>query len=295
MASDFEHLEEQLREANEELNRRSGRPLIAAILTGLVIGAVVIVGVFVKPVLIPVATAAAVAGAAELANALRPTGRRVPRIPVIALAAVAPSAGYFLGAAGLWWTVLGGLAVVWVWRLVESALGIGRGGARGSLLRDLAAAALVIVYVIFLAAWSMVLHAEPQGEWWLLGCLVVVVANDTGAYVVGLNLGRHPMAPTISPKKSWEGFAGGIAASVIAGVLISTLLWQQPWWLGVVAGLLFLGTGTMGDLAESLIKRDIGIKDMSGWMPGHGGVLDRLDSVLVSLPFAFGLYLISAG
>jgi len=289
MAGDFESFESQLREANEELNRRSGRPLVAAIITGLVLGGAVMAGIFFKPVLVLVTAAATVAGASELANALRDTGRRVPRIPLIVAAVAGPPVGFWLGAGGLWLTALGGILLIAVWRLAEQGIPALRAPA-AAVGRDLAAAAFVVLYVPFLASWSMVLHARPQGEWWLLGCLVIIIANDTGAYVVGLNWGRHPMAPSISPKKSWEGFAGGIAASLVAGVLIAVLMWHEPWWLGIVAGLLFLGTGTMGDLAESLIKRDIGIKDMSGWLPGHGGVLDRLDSIVPSVVVAFGLY-----
>ena len=293
MAADFETFEAQLREANEEINRRSGRPLLAAVLTGLVLGGHVMTGIFFKPVMVIVAVAATVAGSSELANALRGTGRRVPRIPVIVVAIAGPPAGYWLGSAGLWAATLAGIAFVALWRIVEQVAPARRVGA-ALLVRDVLASTLVILYVTFLCSWSMVLHAQPLGEWWLLGCLIVVIANDIGAYAVGLTLGRHPMAPTISPKKSWEGFAGGIAASLVAGVLVATLMWQQPWWVGIIAGLLFLGSGTMGDLAESLVKRDIGIKDMSGWMPGHGGVLDRLDSIAPSLVIAFGLYALLA-
>ncbi len=289
MAADFETFEAQLREANDEITRRSGRPLLAAILTGLVLGGIVMAGIFFKPVMVLLATAATVAGSVELSNALRRIGRRVPRIPLVVVAVAGPAAGYWLGAWGLWLVTLAGIVVVVLWRIVEQASPGLRAGA-GALARDLVAGAFVVLYVTFLASWSMVVHAQPDGQWWLLGCLIVVIANDTGAYAVGLTLGRHPMAPSISPKKSWEGFAGGVAASVIAGVLVAMFMWQQPWWVGLIAGLLFLGTGTMGDLAESLIKRDIGIKDMSSWMPGHGGVLDRLDSLAPSFVVAFGLY-----
>jgi len=289
MAADFETFEAQLREANDEINRRSGRPLLQAILTGVVLGGLVIAGAFFKPILVLIAAAATVAGSSELANALRGIGRRVPRIPLIAVAVAGPAAGFWLGSGGLWLVILAGIGLVLAWRLVEQAWPRLR-VPTGELGRDLASAVFVILYVTFLCSWSMVLHAQPEGQWWLLGCLIIVIANDTGAYAIGLTLGKHPMAPKISPKKSWEGFAGGIAASLLAGVLVGMFMWQQPWWVGVIAGLLFVGTGTMGDLAESLIKRNIGIKDMSGWMPGHGGVLDRLDSIAPSLVVAFGLY-----
>ncbi len=294
MAADFETIEAQLREANDEINRRSGRPLISAIITGLVLGIIVMAGVFFKPVLVVLAVAATVAGSAELANALRGIGRRAPRIPLIVIAVAGPVAGFWLGAWGLWLVTLGGLAFVVIWRIAELAVPSLRVGP-SALGRDLLASILVALYVTFLCSWSMVLHAQPEGEWWLLGCLIVVIANDTGAYAIGLTLGRHPMAPMISPKKSWEGFAGGAATSIVAGVLVAMFMWHQPWWVGIIAGLLFLGTGTMGDLAESLIKRDIGIKDMSSWIPGHGGVLDRLDSIAPSLVVAFGLYAVFHG
>ena len=126
----------------------------------------------------------------------------------------------------------------------------------------------------------------------MLAFIVLVIAVDTGAYVSGLSFGRHPMAPTISPKKTWEGFAGAAAASVIAGVLLSLFMIHQSWWFGVVFGIATLLSATLGDLAESLIKRDLGIKDMSSWLPGHGGFLDRLDSILPSAAVAYALYLL---
>ncbi|KXZ57850.1 Phosphatidate cytidylyltransferase [Microbacterium laevaniformans] len=120
--------------------------------------------------------------------------------------------------------------------------------------------------------------------------LIAVVATDTGAYASGLAFGSHPMAPRISPKKTWEGFAGGALATLIASVLWALFVLGIPWWAGVVFGLLILGCATVGDLGESMIKRDLGIKDMSSWLPGHGGVLDRLDSILPSAAAALALY-----
>jgi phosphatidate cytidylyltransferase len=127
-----------------------------------------------------------------------------------------------------------------------------------------------------------------------LSALIVVIAVDTGAYATGLNFGKHPMAPRISPKKTWEGFAGSVAASLVAAVLLSVFLLDEPWWFGFVFGGVIIVTATIGDLSESLIKRDLGIKDISTWLPGHGGFLDRLDSTLPSAAAAFGLYLLFA-
>ncbi len=130
----------------------------------------------------------------------------------------------------------------------------------------------------------------PSNGVLILGFIIIAVASDTGAYATGITLGRHPMAPRISPNKTWEGFAGAAAAAVIAGVLIALFMLGMPWWAGAVFGLVVLGTATVGDLGESMIKRDLGIKDMSSWLPGHGGVLDRLDSILPSAVAALALY-----
>ena len=148
----------------------------------------------------------------------------------------------------------------------------------------------VAVYVSFLASLTLVLLRQEQGEYWLLGMIVAVVAADTGAYASGLAFGKHPMAPRISPKKTWEGFAGGAVATIAIAGGYGLLVLHVPIWVGIVFGVVILGCATVGDLGESMIKRDLGIKDMSSWLPGHGGVLDRLDSILPSAAAALALY-----
>ena len=145
-----------------------------------------------------------------------------------------------------------------------------------------------------LGSFLVLLTAQEGGQWWALGTLIIVIAVDTGAYATGLNFGKHKMAPRISPKKTWEGFAGSAASAMIAGVLISVFMIHEPWWLGIILGAVLTLTATVGDLTESLIKRDLGIKDISAWLPGHGGFLDRLDSTLPSAVVAYALYLIFA-
>jgi len=125
--------------------------------------------------------------------------------------------------------------------------------------------------------------------------LLLVVANDTFGYLVGASLGKHPMAPKISPKKTWEGFAGSIAGAVIVGVLASVFVLGSPWWVGVVLAVGMVAAATAGDLAESMVKRELGIKDMSSILPGHGGVMDRLDSIVFAAPTAFILFSAVAG
>ena len=203
----------------------------------------------------------------------------------MAVAVLAVPVAYYGGAGGQLLAVLGGILVVTVWRICEQA---GRGCADGvSLTRDLAAGAFIQVYVTFLATFAVVLTAAEGGEWWMLAFIIIAVAADTGAYASGLMFGKHPMAPMISPKKTWEGFAGGAAMSLVAGVLLSPFMLGNTWWFGLIFGAAIFLTATLGDLVESLIKRDIGIKDMSSWLPGHGGFLDRLDSILPSAAVAF--------
>jgi phosphatidate cytidylyltransferase len=162
------------------------------------------------------------------------------------------------------------------------------------VVKDMTAGAFVLAYVVFLASFTAVLTAQDGGQWWTLAFLLVVISTDTGAYASGLTWGKHPMAPTISPKKTWEGFFGSVVAATIAGVLLAIFMLDQPWWVGIILGVTIALTATAGDLSESLIKRDLGIKDISTWLPGHGGFLDRLDSILPSAVAAFGLYLLFA-
>ncbi|MDN4615041.1 phosphatidate cytidylyltransferase [Leifsonia sp. F6_8S_P_1B] len=284
----------QLDATNEKIAERTGRNLILAIIIGLAVGALVVVSlVFIKELFLLFGVAMAGFASFELTQAFRGAGRRVPRIAtVVATVAIVPVT-FYLHAGGLLVALAAGILLVVVWRLVEQLV-VPRARAEGGLAlgRDLTWSILVQLYVGLLAGFVILLLAEPGGEWWVLAFLIVVVAVDTGAYVSGLSFGKHPMAPTISPKKTWEGFAGAAAASVIAGVLLSVFMIGEPWWFGVVFGIVLLLTATAGDLVESLIKRDLGIKDMSSWLPGHGGFLDRLDSILPSAAATYVLYLI---
>jgi phosphatidate cytidylyltransferase len=117
--------------------------------------------------------------------------------------------------------------------------------------------------------------------------ILAVVCSDTGGYAVGAVIGRHPMAPTVSPKKSWEGFVGSIAASAGCGVLMMIFTFHHEWWKGVAYGVAIAFTATLGDLGESMIKRDLGLKDMGKLLPGHGGIMDRLDSLLPCAAVAY--------
>ncbi|WP_295121113.1 phosphatidate cytidylyltransferase [uncultured Leifsonia sp.] len=283
----------QLDATNERIAARTGRNLILAILIGLVAGALLIVSlIFIKELFLVFGAAMIGFAAFELTQAFRGAGRRVPRIPtVVASLAIVPATFWF-HAGGQLVALAAGILLVVVWRLVEEAALPARRAGGTALARDLAWSVLVQMYVTLLGSFAILLLAEDGGEWWVLAFLIVVVAVDTGAYASGLSWGRHPMAPTISPKKTWEGFAGAAVAAIVAGVLVSLFMIGEPWWFGIVFGLVALLTATAGDLAESLIKRDLGIKDMSSWLPGHGGFLDRLDSILPSAAATYVLFLI---
>jgi phosphatidate cytidylyltransferase len=282
----------QLDAANEKIQQRTGRNLIFAVLIGLVGGALLLVSLIVIKEIFMV-FAAGIAGFAgfEFATALRIAGLRVPRVALAVIGVALVPAAYYLHASGEWLVAIAGVLVLWVWRVVEG-IPRPRRTSGGALVRDLVASALALLYVPFLACFSVLLVAQPDGQWWTLAALILVVVVDTGAYAAGLSFGKHPMAPTISPKKTWEGFAGAAVTALVAGVLLAVFMLHAPWWFGLIFGALLLVTATVGDLTESLIKRDIGIKDMSSWLPGHGGFLDRLDSILPSVAIAYVLYVV---
>lgn len=282
----------QFDQANEKIRARTGRNLILAIAIGLVFGALVLVSlIFVKEIFMLLAVALSAFASLEIADAFRGSGRRISRTPTVIAAVGMIPASFYLGSNGLWYSAVAGVVLVLVWRLAESLPPVRRIPGR-ALVRDLSSAVLIQIYVGFLAAFAVLLVAQPNGQWWTLAFVILVIAVDTGAYASGLAFGKHPMAPKISPKKTWEGFAGAAAASIIAGVLLAVFMLNVDWWFGLVLGPVLLLTATFGDLAESLIKRDIGIKDMSSWLPGHGGFLDRLDSILPSAAAAYGLYVV---
>jgi phosphatidate cytidylyltransferase len=287
-------IEAQVRATNDKINARSGRNLLSAILIGIALGGSLIASlVFVKELYMVFGTVLLIFASYELASALRFAGRDVPRVPtVIAAVSVVPASFYGL-ATGHWFSLLAGVTLVTVWRLAEALVPRLRVPAR-ELGKDIAAGAFVQSYITFLGGFTVLLTAQPGGQWWTLAFLAVVISIDVGAYVSGINFGKHLMAPLISPKKTWEGFAGSAVAALVAGVLLAVFMLEQPWWVGLVLGATMVFTATMGDLAESLIKRDLGIKDISTWLPGHGGFLDRLDSILPSAAAAYALYLIFA-
>ncbi|KJQ52941.1 phosphatidate cytidylyltransferase [Microbacterium sp. SA39] len=284
------HARDQIDQANERIKERTGRDLILATVIGLAFGAALLGSlVFIKALFVPFALAAALLGVYELTRALRASGRRVDVIPQLIAATFLVLAAYFAEPWLCWVMLFVAVAFVIVWRLMGQMIER-NGRTYGEVLADAVIGGFVQIYVPFLAGIAMILLVQEGGEWWVLSFIAIAVAADTGAYAAGLAFGRHPMAPKISPKKTWEGFGGAVLASLAAGVLLAMFLLELPWWAGLIIGASILLTATLGDLGESMLKRDLGIKDMSSWLPGHGGLLDRLDSILPSTIPALGLY-----
>jgi phosphatidate cytidylyltransferase len=285
---------DQFEAANEAVTARVGRNLVFAIGAGVVLGGLLLVSLIILPWLFIFFGAALVGFAAfELASALRFAGRDVPRIASVVVAVAVMPAAFFLGIEGLWLAVIAAIVILSLWRLGELLWQHHRTSVR-DVLKDLVAGAFVQLYVTLLGGLYVVLTGREGGQWWTLGTIVIVVSVDFGAWLAGVSFGKHPMAPSISPKKTWEGFAGAAASAVIAGVLIAWLMLRVDWWVGIPLGLVLLLVATGGDLVESLIKRDLGIKDISTWLPGHGGFLDRLDSILPSAAIGYAAFLIFA-
>lgn len=282
----------QLDATTVKIEERTGRNLPMAILIGILLGVALLASlIFVKAFFMLFAAALVGFTSFELATALRFSGRDVPRWPTLIAGLVLVPASFYLNDGGRWLVLLAGIAFVSLWRVAEILPKRNRVSPK-ALLSDVAAGAFIQIYISFLGTFAVLLASKPDGQWWALSFLIIVVSVDIGAYATGLSFGKHPMAPRISPKKTWEGFAGSVVTALLAGVLLSIYMLHEPLWFGLVFGAVMVFTATIGDLTESLIKRDLGIKDISTFLPGHGGFLDRLDSILPSACAAYALYLI---
>ncbi len=259
---------------------RAGRNLASAIAVGLGLSTIILVPLLtVRQTFVGVLAAATAFATWELRDALRRgAGIEVP-LPVLLVG----------GQAMIWlsWPFgLRGLALAFaatalgclVWRM--------RAGA-AHYLRDVSAGLFTAVYVPLFCSFVVILTVAPDGVGRVLTYMLCVVASDVGGYAVGVLFGRHPMAPTISPKKSWEGFAGSQLLGMATGAVCVALMLGGSWWQGALTGALLVVVATLGDLVESLVKRDLGIKDMGRLLPGHGGLMDRLDSMLPTAVVAY--------
>ncbi|MBR7672342.1 phosphatidate cytidylyltransferase [Streptomyces daliensis] len=269
--------------------KRAGRDLGAAIGVGLGLGAVVLASLFVyKPVFVGVIVVAVVVGLWELTS--RFAERKDIKAPLVPLAvggAAMIVAGYVRGADGAWVAMALTALAVLVWRMTESP---------HDYLRDVTAGVFAAFYVPFLATFVALMLAADDGPWRVLTFLLLTVVSDTGAYAVGWRFGTHKLAPRISPGKTREGLVGAIAFAMAAGALcMQFLIDDGTWWQGLLVGLAVATSATLGDLGESMMKRDLGIKDMGTLLPGHGGIMDRLDSLLPTAPVVWLLFVVFVG
>jgi phosphatidate cytidylyltransferase len=268
------------RPATAPRTSRAGRNLPAAIGVGLALGAAIVVPLFLfRPAFLVVIALAVGVGMWEMTQAVRRGGAEAPLVPLLVGGVLMVVLAWWAGPDALSLGLLVTVLATLVWRLADGPAGY---------QRDVTAATLIAVYVPFLAGFAALLAAVPaDGHLRVVVTIVGVVLSDTGGYAAGVMFGRHPMAPSVSPKKSWEGFAGSVLAAAGGSALLLAILFDvDPIW-GALFGVAVSGAAVLGDLGESMIKRDLGVKDMSNLLPGHGGLMDRLDSVLFTVPVAY--------
>jgi phosphatidate cytidylyltransferase len=264
---------------SERKTINTGRNLPVAIGVGLALGALVIVTLLTVKVTFLVLVAIIIGVAVwELGGVLRSRQIQIPVIPIII-------GGYLMMALAYWQgsrDAIAALAVTFIamlaWRLPEGSDGY---------LRDVTASTFAVIYLPVMAVFVALMLAQPDGAHRALLFVILTVCSDSGGYFAGILFGKHPMAPAISPKKTWEGLAGSTVICLAAGALGMTLLLHGRLWEGLVLGVAAVGAATLGDLVESMIKRDLDIKDMSSILPGHGGILDRIDAMLMVAPVSW--------
>jgi CDP-diglyceride synthetase len=266
---------------------RAGRDLPAAIAVGTGIGAVLIVTlVFARLYWVAIVAAAIVVATHEVVRRLREAGYVIPLIPLLIGGQVTIWLTWPYHAAGALAGYGATVVVCNFWRLFMQDNSKRpepvTGSPSANYLRDASATVFLAAWVPLFASFGALLVYPHDGAGRVFCLMVTAVASDVGGYAVGVLFGKHPMVPAISPKKSWEGFAGSLVLGITAAILTATLLAGKPWWIGLLLGVVLVFTCTLGDLVESQVKRDLGIKDMGRLLPGHGGLLDRLDGVLPS-------------
>lgn len=263
----------------EPKQSRAGRNLPAAIAVGVGLGALILATLFLyRPSFGVVVGVAALYATWELSRALRAASIRLTLTPLLVGGAAMLVAAWLKDTNGLVVAALVTALGILVWRIGDGAHGY---------TRDAAASALVLLYVPVLAGFAILLAHPDDGAARVIAFVATVVCSDVGGYAAGVLFGRHPLAPVVSKAKTWEGFAGSVIACSAAGVLFMIFTFHQQWWQGLLFGLAIVVTATLGDLGESMVKRDLKIKDMGTLLPGHGGLMDRLDSMLPCAAVAY--------
>jgi phosphatidate cytidylyltransferase len=258
---------------------RAGRDLPAAIGVGVGLGAVIVISLFVSRPSFAIIVGLAVAyGSYELTHAFQHGGARPSLAPIGVGGLAMLAAAWSRGPNGLVIALLLTVCAVVVWRIADGVEGFAR---------DVGASVFIVLYLPTLAGFAVLSAHANDGAARILAFIATVVCSDTGGYATGVLFGRHPLAPIVSKAKTWEGFGGSVLFCSASGVLFLTLTFHEAWWKGLLFGLAIVVTATLGDLGESMLKRDLGVKDMGHLLPGHGGIMDRLDSLLPCAAVAY--------
>ncbi len=260
-----------------------GRSLSKSVAVGLLLAAIFLSSLLMyKELFIVFLSISTAIGAWELSTALREKKWYVPRVPAVVGSVLIMPATYFGGPAIQWLASIAIVAALIVWRSVH--LLFERRKANFQTLkrtvRDFGAAAFLVIYLPLTLSFGMLLLRQDDGQWWVLSFVTTVALIDSAGYLFGRIFGKNKLAPGVSPKKTWEGLAASIVFGTVSAVSFTVFVLGGEWWVGIVLAAVLILAAVFGDLAESLIKRDLGIKDMSTWLPGHGGMMDRLDSML---------------
>jgi phosphatidate cytidylyltransferase len=273
-----------LHSINDAINKRAGRKLLPSILVSLTLLTLIFGSIYLEPLLfLALICIVIMLGVRELAHAYRAGGIELPDLPIMAAALIILLASWFGDTEGL--AVSTGLIIPVLMFLLLLI-------SQKDFIKRSTSAVFAVFYLAVLGGFILLLANNDDGGKRILALVILIACNDTFAYFAGVLFGKHKMAPTISPKKSWEGLVGGLIASLIGGALIFHYSFGVSWYVGAAVGAMTVVTATCGDLIESAIKRDLAIKDMSNLLPGHGGIMDRLDSALFTAPavwFAFEL------
>ena len=268
---------------NDAINKRAGRKLLPSILVSLFLLGLIFGSIIIEPLLFFILIWVVIMlGVRELAHAYRTGGIELPDLALMSASSVLLFATWFANTEGL--AVSAGLTIP---ILMFTLLLI----SQSDFIKRSTSAVFITFYLAVLGGFILLLANHEDGPIRIFALVALIACNDTFAYFTGIAIGKHKLAPKISPKKSWEGLIGGAVAAII-GSAIFHYLFETTWYMGAVIGLMCVVTATCGDLIESAIKRDLAIKDMSNLLPGHGGIMDRLDSALFTAPavwFAFEL------
>ena len=263
---------------------KAGRNLPAAIVVGLVLLAAAGVGIFLYPIIIAILIAVLIPlGIWELAQIAKTKNLHLALTPAWVAGLGIPAAAWFGGVDAMIFALFGGILLTVFWTAV---------GEPDRPAASMATTLLAILWLPFFLSFGIPLLHQPQGHVLVATTLVAIVANDTFGYIVGATLGKHRMAPKISPKKSWEGFIGSLLGAVLTSVVLTHFLLEYDWWVGIIIGVVIMVAATAGDFAASMVKRDFGVKDMGNVLPGHGGVMDRLDSIVFAVPVGYTLFVV---